>query len=386
MRLKTATSDHEKLVAALRKAIERNKYFFVAAKADPIFRPARAHVDALLAEMLSDAKEKAEYAIASAQQSLDVMEDWHADEDLTNYHMAQIIMRTLHNLDTQSYLQSLDAASLAPSASAYAADAVAAKVSALSSRLGRLTERYHSLRGLEWPPVGGEPHDWRHERDAAYEHCERAIRLASVPGYEVYRQAESLLKRGVGRLDELKTLAEAAKRKAERQADEAKRQADEAKLKAERQADEAKRKAERQADEAKRKADEAKRKAERQAAAAERKARRQREKRTELIKLHLALGLLLLSVALAGVLFSVFFAEPASGPLMYLVGFFLSPIPLSIADSIWNLGEKKPATEGSVGYLWLLLLGPVAGFVSLGWIFATYTQSLKAISVRYSDI
>jgi len=215
---KIAASDHERLVAALRKAIEKDKVFFQAAKADPIFGPARDQVDALLAKLLADAKEKAEGELISAQVALNEVKDWHAEFAAPADFAAALaaVDRVKQGFDAQTYAEFLDVVPGVRVVKEQAAKMVSVQKAVIRGRVLDLMKRYRSHIGLKWPSATGEPHDWRHQRNAAYGDCDRAVKFASESGYEEYVQAESLLKRGVGRLNELKTLADAAKQEAER--------------------------------------------------------------------------------------------------------------------------------------------------------------------------
>ena len=316
MSMETATSDQERLVAALRKAIEEDKGFYQAAIADPIFRSAREQVDALLVELLAEAKEEAEGDLTSAQEALDEMDEWHADEDESaNCDKARAaIDRGRERFSSGSYDGVVDAVSHAQTAWAHAQSAIANQEAAMRGTFDDLIDRYDSLLSLWWPD---KLHGARlRDRDAAVEDCKRAEAVfAGVPSYESFDDAESLFSGSLLRLSWLR-------------------------------------------------------------------------RRHGLIKLHQALGLLLMSVALTVFSLALLFAVPLSDlvAILWFVGFFLSPVPLAIADSRWNLGEKEPATAPSFGYLWLILLGPVAGFVSLVWILGTYSKSRDAIAERYPNV
>ena len=112
-------------------------------------------------------------------------------------------------------------------------------------------------------------------------------------------------------------------------------------------------------------------------------------KTKELIRLHIALLFLGISVFQTAFALSVIWFSngdiPFNGFIFFIV-IYTPPIPLAIADSIWSLGERKPAEEFSKGYLWLLIWGPIGGLVSLFWMFVSYPFSLKAIHDRYPEL
>ena len=108
----------------------------------------------------------------------------------------------------------------------------------------------------------------------------------------------------------------------------------------------------------------------------------------------LNLSLLLLFTASCGLIpFIIGIVQQSA--ILLILGLFPPPILLACADTVWNLGQKKPGNgftrgyykepgEGfSKGFLWLYLVAPIAPLVALGWIFASYPASLAAIDERY---
>jgi CxxC-x17-CxxC domain-containing protein len=90
---------------------------------------------------------------------------------------------------------------------------------------------------------------------------------------------------------------------------------------------------------------------------------------------------LLLFACLGFVFFLLGVVNEAVG--LMLLGLILPPILLALADTVWNLGKKEPGQGFSGGYLWLWIVAPIAPFVALGWIFASYPASQIAINKRY---
>ena len=118
----------------------------------------------------------------------------------------------------------------------------------------------------------------------------------------------------------------------------------------------------------------------------ERRAQARVAKRKELVRLHIALFLLGISVFQTAFTLSVIWFGDGHVPFdgfIFFVVIYTPPIPLAIADSIWDLSEREPAKGFSKGYLWLIIWGPIVGLVSLFWIFVSYPFSLKAIHDRY---
>jgi len=75
------------IIQSLRKAIERDKSYFVKAKVDKIFDHIRNDVNALLETILQETKVKAEQAILKPESEIQIMEKWFACERCDEYSL-----------------------------------------------------------------------------------------------------------------------------------------------------------------------------------------------------------------------------------------------------------------------------------------------------------
>jgi hypothetical protein len=95
---------------------------------------------------------------------------------------------------------------------------------------------------------------------------------------------------------------------------------------------------------------------------------------------------LCLLFSLPGFLF-FFLGVANEDPGLVLLGLIPPPILLAVADTLWNLEKKEPRQGGfSKGYLWLWLVAPIAPFVALYFVFASYPASQRAINKRYTPV
>jgi len=103
------------IIRSLRKAIERDKNYFVKAKIDKNFDSIRSEVDVLLKEILQEKKVKAEQAILKAESKIHIMEKWFNGEwcdenSLKDYTLACKVIREAKGMfETGSYFGYLGA-------------------------------------------------------------------------------------------------------------------------------------------------------------------------------------------------------------------------------------------------------------------------------------
>ncbi len=107
----------------------------------------------------------------------------------------------------------------------------------------------------------------------------------------------------------------------------------------------------------------------------------------EILRLHIALLCLLTSVIIGVYVGSVVIWQLSQGFFnpwywQWLVYTLLPATLLCVADSIWDLGKKRPASRFRGGYIWLAPLVFAAPIVSLVWIFRSYPGSLSGIRIR----
>jgi len=324
----TDQPDIQHLLDSLRRAIDADRRFFVSAKTDPAFDHVRTDVDGLLDDLVEQAQERATRSIRIAESAVREMEEWHASRAAeSDYKAAKTAMvNAVRRHRAGSYYGYLDSFEEAGTAEKLAQRATESQRSEMKRRIDRL-ENVISEFDAELLALPNQR--YKNEKVASERRFHDA-QARSHDSYTTYSNYESALGE---LLAQLKTL-----RSKERQ---------EARLRTARDA-----------------------------------------KASELGKLRQAMGLLLLSVVFVILpLFMVVVAGNSDQPPDWfqwtIFTLIFAAVPLSMADSIWDLGKKRPAEKFSAGYLWLILSPGIVIFVSLYRMFTSYPASVKAIRERY---
>jgi plasmid rolling circle replication initiator protein Rep len=77
------------IIQSLRKAIERDKNYFVKAKIDKSFDSIRSEVNTLLEEILQETKVKAEHAILKSESKIQIMKKWFNGDWCDEYSLKE---------------------------------------------------------------------------------------------------------------------------------------------------------------------------------------------------------------------------------------------------------------------------------------------------------
>ena len=325
----TSAPTQEPLIDALRQAINIDRRFFITAATDPVFESVKGAVDQLLREVNNLARRDAGIALKEAHAAEREAEAWVGSDQAASRRLIQ----AERHFTTGSYGDYLDARALASMARTEARDAVTKRkseliesISALRANVNDLQQELQEHKYTRYHAPAALKEALRRAREAD-SHLTTAGPKGNV--HADYVLAESNLRTSVTELAHLLDDLHAADAVAE---------------------------------------------------SAQMRETLALDKRADLNRLHVAMALLLLSVLIPIPGLVALTSQTTFGAIVFIL---LPAIPLALADSVWNLGKREPATEMSLGYLWLIPVSSFAIIVSLYWLLACYLPSLRKINDSY---